>query len=197
MLVALSVSGVLGGPRSEPGPASVSAYSAPDAVGVEFTAHPAALFPDSRMLSGELDLLAAEGPEAKPIFTPLPTAPAPPQVLTPSPVEVAAARIQEHGGSLTEAEVREVLTEAGWPAELHDEALAVAWCESRWSPYAVGDGGNSLGLFQLNVATWFRYAGENPALWADPLVNARTALATYYYDLGRGYEPWKQWSCKP
>lgn len=120
-------------------------------------------------------------------------------LLAPTAAEVQAAtlRVQEVGGSLTEAEVRAVLTEAGWPAELHDAALAVAWCESRWSPYAVGDGGNSLGLFQLNVATWFRYAGEDPALWAEPLVNARTAWATYNYDLGRGYEPWKQWSCKP
>lgn len=112
---------------------------------------------------------------------------------------VAAAgveRVRELGGSLTEAEARAVLTVAGWPAELHEQALAVSWCESKWSPHAVGDGGNSLGWFQLNVATWFGYAGEDPALWADPVVNARVAWATYQYDLSRGYQAWAQWSCR-
>lgn len=112
-------------------------------------------------------------------------------------VAAATGRVRELGGSLTEAEMRAVLAEAGWPRELHEAALAVAWCESRWSPYAHGDGGASLGLFQLNVETWFRYAGEDPAQWADPVVSARVAWATYQYDLGRGYEPWRQWSCKP
>ncbi len=116
---------------------------------------------------------------------------------TPSVVQAATVRAASQGGSLTEAEMVAVLTEAGWPAELHAAALAVSWCESRWSPYAVGDGGRSLGLFQLNQQTWFPYAGEDPAQWADPLVNARTAWATYQYDIGRGYAPWKQWSCKP
>lgn len=90
----------------------------------------------------------------------------------------------------------DVLRAAGWPEALFEEALAVSWCESKWSPGAVGDGGNSLGLFQLN-RMWFGYAGEDAALWADPLVNARTAYAVYQYDSGRGYPAWKQWTCKP
>lgn len=87
----------------------------------------------------------------------------------------AVGRVRALGGSLSEAEMRAVLTLAGWPAELHDEALAISWCESRWSPYAVGDGGNSLGLFQL-WRGWWPSAGEHLDLWADPLVNARVAL---------------------
>lgn len=110
---------------------------------------------------------------------------------------VATERVREIGGSLSEAEMDAVLAEAGWPVDLWGQAKAVAWCESRWSPYAVGDGGASRGVFQLNVATWFRYAGEDPAQWADPVVNARVAWATYQYDLGRSYAPWKQWTCKP
>lgn len=93
--------------------------------------------------------------------------------------------------------MRQVLATAGWPESLHGEALAVSWCESRWSPGAVGDGGASVGLFQLNKATWFPYAGEDPAMWGDPVVNARVAWATYNYDIGRGYAPWKQWTCQP
>lgn len=111
-------------------------------------------------------------------------------------VAAATGRVRALGGSLSEGEMRAVLTEAGWPVELHDQALAVSWCESKWSS-AVGDGGNSLGIFQLNKDTWFTYAGEDPEMWADPLVNARVAWATYQYDIGRGYMPWKQWSCKP
>jgi len=91
--------------------------------------------------------------------------------------------------------MRQVLYSSGWPEELLSQALAVSYCESKWSPGASGDSGRSLGLFQLNIATWFPYAGEDPALWADPLVNARVALKTYGYDIARGYEPWRQWSC--
>jgi hypothetical protein len=136
--------------------------------------------------------LVAPGPEVDALHHPGVT-------VTIESIVVAAAtgRVRELGGSLTEAEMRAVLSEAGWPAELHDAALRVAWCESRWSPYARGDGGASLGLFQLSVGTWFGYAGEDQGQWMDPLVNARAAWATYRYDLGRGYEPWRQWSCKP
>lgn len=112
-------------------------------------------------------------------------------------VAAATGRVRALGGSLSEAEVRAVLVVAGWPVELLAEALTVAWCESKWSPNAVGDGGHSLGAFQLNKDTWFTYAGEDPAQWADPLVNARVAWAAYNYDISRGYVPWKQWSCKP
>jgi hypothetical protein len=112
-------------------------------------------------------------------------------------VAAASGRVRALGGSLTEAEMRAVLTVAGWPEELLAEALTVAWCESKWSPNAVGDGGASVGLFQLNVATWFTYAGEDPEMWADPLTNARVAWAVMGYDAGRGYERWRQWSCKP
>lgn len=90
-------------------------------------------------------------------------------------VAAATGRVRELGGALTEAEMRAVLTEAGWPAEWHDDALAVAWCESHWSPYAVGDGGNSLGAWQL-WRGWFEPAGYSVGQAFDPLVNARVAL---------------------
>jgi hypothetical protein len=162
---------------------------------------------------GELDTYPAEGAGTQPTFTPPPTEPAPayfPPTLYPtlgnsqtslgnsqSLVEAATVRVASQGGQLTEAEAIAVLEAAGWPTELIPQALAVAWCESKWSPYARGDSGRSVGLFQLNLQTWFTYAGEDPTEWADPLVNARTALTTYRYDIARGYPPWKQWSCKP
>lgn len=119
-------------------------------------------------------------------------------LLAPTAAEVQAAtlRVQEVGGSLTEAEVRAVLTEAGWPAELHDAALAVAWCESRWSPY--GDNGVDKGLFQLSFApnatlrgSWYAYYGVDESLWADSLTNATVALWIHQRS------GWGPWSCKP
>ena len=113
---------------------------------------------------------------------------------TPSPVQAATARAASQGGSLTEVEMVAVLTEAGWPAELHAAALAVSWCESRWSPYAVGDGGRSLGLFQMQWSGagwrgWFIPAGEDEAMAHDPVTNARTAWWAYQRS------SWGPWTC--
>lgn len=110
---------------------------------------------------------------------------------------MATGRVREIGGQLTESEMLAVLEEAGWPVEVRGQALRVAWCESKWSPYADGDSGRSKGLFQVNLETWFPYAGEDPTQWADPLTNARVALAVYRYDLARGQAAWTQWTCKP
>lgn len=92
--------------------------------------------------------------------------------------------------------VRDWLVAAGWEGELLEEAWRVALCESGHTADARGDSGGSLGLFQLNPL-WFFYAGVPLEQWADPIVNARVALVTYWYDVGRGYAPWTQWTCKP
>lgn len=94
---------------------------------------------------------------------------------TPSPVQAATVRAAAHGGSLTEAEVIAVLREAGAPEEWIPPLLTIAFCESRWSPYAVGDGGNSLGMFQLWYG-WARPMGYTPDDLFNPLKAARTAL---------------------
>ena len=118
----------------------------------------------------------------------------PPPTPTPTIVEQATARAASQGGSLTEAEMVAVLYSAGWPEELHSQALAVSYCESRWSPYAVGDGGRSLGLFQMQWSGagwrgWFIPAGEDEAMAHDPVVNARTAWWAYQRS------GWAPWSC--
>lgn len=110
--------------------------------------------------------------------------------------ERAQRRVAAHGGSLDRAELDAVLALAGWPEEARGEAAAVAWCESRWSPYARGDGGNSLGLFQL-WSGWFPWAHVELELWNDSVANARVALAVYRRDLSLGRNPWSQWSCQP
>lgn len=78
---------------------------------------------------------------------------------------------------------------AGWPQSLIPQAEAVAWCESRDRPSS--DNGRDLGLFQLDPI-WFGYAGIPLNEWADPVQNARVALAVYDYSSG-----WGQWQCQP
>lgn len=115
---------------------------------------------------------------------------------TPDAVASAQARIDAHGGSLSRDEAEAVLERAGWPRDLVEQALAVSYCESRWSPYAIGDSGNSLGMFQL-WRGWFRWAGYPVDAAFDAVVNARVALLVVQRDTGLGREPWAQWSCKP
>ena len=97
---------------------------------------------------------------------------------------------------LTEIQIEAILTESGWPLELLWEAKSVAKGESNWRPTAIGDGGNSLGLFQLWTG-WFGYCKEEIAHWMNPLVNSRVAWCVYNYDINRGQEPWSQWTIKP
>lgn len=90
-------------------------------------------------------------------------------------VAAATGRVRELGGSLTEAEMDALLEATGWPVEWREEAKVIAWCESRYRPGAVGDGGNSLGIWQLWYG-WARPAGYEPDQLYDPVVNSRVAL---------------------
>lgn len=117
-------------------------------------------------------------------------------------VQAATARVNAEGGQLTRDEVIAVLRAAGWPESAIPDALAVSWCESKWSPYA-HNGGNA-GLFQLNVTdgattrgSWFAYWGLPEDGWSDPVTNATAARLTYEYSLARNGYGWSPWSCKP
>ena len=98
---------------------------------------------------------------------------------------------------LTSDQVRQVLADVGTPPEWVEALVAISWCESKQSPAAIGDQGNSVGMWQVNRATWFPYAGEDSERWADPHVNARVALSVARYSIARGRSPWEQWSCQP
>ncbi|MDP2632908.1 MAG: hypothetical protein Q8P25_04290 [Candidatus Curtissbacteria bacterium] len=90
----------------------------------------------------------------------------------------------------------EWLKAGGWPEHLIRQAQSQVFCESRNDPVAISPNGLYKGLFGLS-SMWFEYAGEDPEQWANPIINARVAWATYNYDLNRGQEPWTQWQCKP
>jgi hypothetical protein len=67
-----------------------------------------------------------------------------------------------------------------------DQALAVAWCESRYSVTAAN--GRYLGLFQMGSSERARYGHG-----ADALTQARAAYR-YFVAAGRDWSPW---TCRP
>lgn len=118
-----------------------------------------------------------------------------------SGVGAQSAPVAAHAATrdvLTEPEMLALLHAEGWPIHLIQAAMRVAWGESRWSPGAVGDGGRSLGLFQLNAATWAPYCGITADSLLDAATNARCAWQVYQYDVARHEgDGWYAWSVKP
>jgi soluble lytic murein transglycosylase-like protein len=81
---------------------------------------------------------------------------------------------------------------ARWGAD-PNQLLRVAWCESKYNPYAVNTRSGASGLFQFMPATWAANsvrAGYGGASVFDPVASANTAA----YMFARG-QAW-QWSCK-
>ena len=88
------------------------------------------------------------------------------------------------GRQLTRAQLRAIVVRAGFPDA--DVATAIALAESGGVPGALGDGGISFGLFQINVRAHPSYANDD---LRDPLKNAIAA-----YEISRGGTNWKPWS---
>ena len=96
---------------------------------------------------------------------------------------------------LAEPRLREVLRAAGWPPHELDNAVTIAYYESRWNPRAINrqdPSGGSYGLFQING--WWQYFGEDEIgerldtrLAMRPLYNARYALRIWRKC---GWKPW-------
>jgi hypothetical protein len=78
------------------------------------------------------------------------------------------------------ASIEAIICAAPWPCE---EALEVAWCESRLDPQAVGMYGEQ-GLFQVHPAFW----GPVPE---DPVGQVAQAFAIW-----QQYR-WEVWTCRP
>ena len=108
-----------------------------------------------------------------PVWTPLnsPLAPAAQVAATVPPFDPGGWAYAANSGPLGEPELRALLAEAGSPPEWVEPLVAIALCESRGRPDAVGDAGASLGTWQIWVG-WF-FEGEDPF---DPLTNARVAI---------------------
>lgn len=100
--------------------------------------------------------------------------------------------------TMTLAQVRALAKATGFPDP--DLAAAVAMAESGCNPMAVGDQGNSIGLWQVNLPAHPEY-GELALM--DPQYNARAAFAISSH--GTNWQPWttfkngayKKWMPKP
>lgn len=92
------------------------------------------------------------------------------------------------------AEIEAVIRTAAatWGAD-PSQLLRVAWCESRYNPYAVNARSGASGLFQFMPATWAANsvrAGYAGASAFDPVASAN--VAAYMFHNGQA----GQWSCK-
>ena len=117
------------------------------------------------------------------------------------PAEVIAASRMPGEWQLTETEMRLVLVLAGWPGtlpgEVIEQALRVAWGESRWSPEATGDRGLARGLWQIRIDSWLAFCGVEADWLYEPVTNARCALAILEYEAATGGPLWRNWAVQP
>jgi hypothetical protein len=88
------------------------------------------------------------------------------------------------GRQLTRLQLRALMMRAGFPNP--DLATAIALAESGGVPGALGDGGVSIGLFQINTRAHPRFALTD---LKDPVKNVAAA-----YEISRGGANWKPWS---
>ncbi len=115
-------------------------------------------------------------------------------------------RSSEVAWPLSREDAETVLRTAGWPEEWIPEALAVA-CgfdndrhpsgESGCDPSQVGDGGRSLGLFQIQPRFWSDRCGAGEAELLLPLPNAACALIIVRDNIAAGRDRWEFWSVQP
>jgi len=95
------------------------------------------------------------------------------------------------------------LLNARIPEPLWVEYIAVAQCESHLNPTAVGDGGNSKGLMQIQYHLWLEWALTQDRTfkgnqWDNPIDNLRLAYFIQEgYSIPRHKDRWDQWTAKP
>lgn len=88
------------------------------------------------------------------------------------------------GRQLTRAQLRALMVRTGFPDP--DVAVAIALAESGGVPGALGDGGRSIGIFQINTHAHPRFMVDD---LKDPAKNAAAA-----YQISRAGTNWAPWS---
>ena len=120
--------------------------------------------------------------------------------LQPSSSQPSTTRVS--APPLAPAELR-ALVKAHFRSEWVDEALAVAWCESRYVPTAANPRSSARGLWQFLRGTWNRVSGYTGAPSYDSggvfdptwqAVNASWLVEDY---TRRGLWRWAAWTCSP
>lgn len=56
-----------------------------------------------------------------------------------------------------ECQIRQVARDFNFPEET---AVRIAWCESRFDPYAKNPNSTATGLYQFTIGTWINYCSE-------------------------------------
>lgn len=108
----------------------------------------------------------------------------------PKPAPSPSAPVQAAQGALSEGDFDSYLLSAGVPLEWWADFKAIAHCESRWRPEAIGDGGNSIGLMQMWYG-WASKAGVTDLL--DPVQNL--IAAKYVREVRGRYGGGGGWTC--
>jgi len=89
---------------------------------------------------------------------------------------------------LSTNQIRQYCINAGFSQNILNAALSIAYCESSFDADAIGDNGNSIGLFQIHVPSHPEF---NPTLLFDPQYNCNAAYQIYTQ---AGYN-FTDWTC--
>jgi hypothetical protein len=119
--------------------------------------------------------------------------PAPVQAAGP-PSPTTASRPELTSRYLTIDEFHAAALAAGWSVSQLDELTSVALCESDFHTHA--EYGGAFGLMQV-MPVWFKEAGLDLSMWADPVTNLRAAKVAYDYSVREWGNGWVQWTCRP
>lgn len=98
----------------------------------------------------------------------------------------ASASTTASAGALTPDQIGQYAGQGGFMGYEHEVAVAVAEAESGGRPDAVGDGGTSLGLWQIHLPA---HPDVSRACAVDPPCAARAA-----FQISRGGTDWTPWS---
>jgi hypothetical protein len=116
----------------------------------------------------------------------------PTPTVTPTATPTATTPSWPSDRQLTDTEMVELAEYVGFVNV--EDAVSVAWCESRFKPYAIGSHAGELGLWQIHPGNRSRvedlgYTLEDMLL---PVPNAVVA-ATW----SEGGANWGEWTCQP
>jgi Lysozyme like domain len=88
--------------------------------------------------------------------------------------------------TLSPSEIQAYAANAGFSGDDLTTAQAIALAESSGNPAAIGDNGNSVGLFQINLPAHPEYSGID---LTDPQANADAAY-NIFEAAGSTFSPW-------
>ena len=91
-----------------------------------------------------------------------------------------------YGGNLGPSTIAGYASNAGFTGIDLVTAVAIAYAESSGNPNAVGDNGDSTGLWQINLPNHPEYQGVD---LTNPQTNANAAFAIYSA-AGNSFSPW-------